>query len=353
MKIFSAAKIMPALVAGLVFLTTPAPLKAAEPAAKAGQAAPPVTDPAKTVVARVNGKDITMMNINIAVGNMLPSMAFHASVPEEKYKAMEKQALDKIINDELIYKAAKEAKEDKVESKEIDSAVKDLKKNLPKGETLDKVLKRSSMTMEDLKDDIRQTIVVKRYTGKNIGELRKVASSAVTEAYMKDYYSKNMRKFKEPEQYHLRTMLIKADPSGGQRVWNEALTKAQDLAKKARAGEDFAGLAKNNSQDPFKDRGGDMGWTHKGSLFEEIDDAAGKLKVGQVSDPIMTIYGYHVIKLEGKKPSVQRKFGEINREKLKKELEDKEFRRLWDGWVKSLKDKATIEYLSEIRPGKK
>lgn len=352
MRIFTPGKAAAAILSTLILLSGPS--TAADTAGKAQprQQAPIETDPAKIIVARVNGVDITMMNLNIAVGNMLPLMSFHASVPEEKYKSMQVQALEKIISDELIYRIAKDAKEDGVEPKEIDERLKDVKKNLPKGETLDKVLKKSNMTVEDLKDDIRQTIVVARYSDKKILEFKKGASSAVTEAFMKDYYQKNKGKFKEPEQFHLRSLLIKADPSGGQRVWNEALKKAQDIAKRARGGEDFSELAKKNSQDPFRDKGGDMGWTHRGSLFEEIDDAAGKLKVGEVSDPVMTIYGYHVLKLEGKKPSVQRRFDEINKEKLKKELEDKEFRRLWEGWLKSLKDKANIEYLTEIRPKK-
>jgi len=140
-----------------------------------------------------------------------------------------------------------------------------------------------------------------------------------------------------------------AETARGARVWNEAKKKAMDVIEKARKGEDFAELAKKHSEDPLAKSGGDMGWAHKGSLFDEIDMASAKLKEGEISEPVMTIYGYHVVKLEGRKPSVQLKFSEINQEKLKSELLNKEFRRSKQEWIASLRSKARIEYLGDIK----
>lgn len=297
------------------------------------------------IVAKINGKNITKDNLEIAVNNLLPMMTYHNTVNTEKLKDIEKKAIEQIINNELMYKAAKDGKLDDVNQKDIDAEVKKVKKQLPKGETLDKVLKRSGMTIADLRDDFKKNIVVKKIAKLRGEEFKKKAEETVSESYMKDYYQKNLNKFKEPEQIHLRSILIKADPSGGQRAWNESLKKAQEITKKAKAGEDFAKLAETNSQDPFAKKGGDMGWAHKGSLFPEIDTAAGKMKVGDISDPIMTIYGYHIIKFEENKPSVQKKFEELNQKTLEKELEQKEYKRLWDEWIKGLRASAQIEIL--------
>lgn len=301
--------------------------------------------PAETVLARVDGKNITKDNLDNATNNVLPQLAFHSFVSDEKLKAIRKNALETLINNEIIYKMTKDSKPD-VKDKEIDAKVDELKKKVPQGETLDSVLKRSNVTLAELREDFRKSILVERTTKKKAEEFKKKAADAVTEAYMKDYYQKNLQKFKEPEQVHLRSILIKADPAGGQRVWGEALKKAQDVAKLAK-GDDFAKVAQKYSEDPFAKTGGDMGWTHKGSLFTEIDDAAAKMNVGEVSDPIMTLYGYHIVKLEGKKPSVQRKFDELNKATLKKELEAKEFKGLWEAWIKDIRSTAKIEYVQE------
>lgn len=308
----------------------------------------PVKGTPEEVVLRVNGEEFTRENIRTAVDNLLPIMSYHSSVSETRYKEIQKTAVDSLINREIIYAAAKNSKDTPaVSKKDIDEEVDKIKKKLPKGQSLDAVLKNSKTTMAQLREGFKKKIITDRVTQKKNEEFKKKAGDTVNEAFMKDYYQKNADKFKEPEQIHLRSILLKADPSGGQKVWDEVKKKAQEIANKAKAGADFAELAGKVSEDPNAKNGGDMGWAHKGSLFPEIDDAASKMKVGEISDPVMTIYGYHILKLEGQKPSVQKKFDEINKEKLKSELGTKEFKTLWDNWIKNIRSTAKIEYLAD------
>lgn len=302
---------------------------------------------ASEVVARVNGKDITQEELEIAINNLMPIVSYHSSVSEKRLKQIRSQALSTLVNNSLIYKYAIDNKMDDVKSKDIDAKIDGIKKNLPKGEKLEAVLKRSNMTMDDLRQDMKQMILVSRASQKKTEEFKKKAEDTINEAFMKGYYEKNLAKFKEPEQVHLRSILIKADPSGGQKAWNASLKKAQDILKQIKAGEDFAKLAQQHSEDPNAKNGGDMGWAHKGSLFDEIDAAAAKMKPGEVSEPVSTIYGYHLIKLEERKASVQKKFEELNKEKLKKELEAKEQKKLWNSWIDEMKNAAKIEYLDK------
>ena len=76
--------------------------------------------------------------------------------------------------------------------------------------------------------------------------------------------------------------------------------KAKDIAKRAKAGEDFAKLAKENSKDSAED-GGDLGYFTKDQMVPEFAAAAFKLEKGQVSDPVKTQFGWHVIKVEDKR----------------------------------------------------
>lgn len=305
--------------------------------------------PPDQVIVKLDGDEITKATLENAMNKLIPLVTYHSSVSTERLKSIEKTALKTLIDEKLIYKYAKSSNQFKVDDKEIDEKIDTLREKLKKGETLEEVLKRSNMDMAELKEVMKADIIVNNVKKQKMDELKKKSEDIVDEAFMKKYYNENLEKFQEPQQVHIREILLKADPSGGQRVWNEVMKKAQDISDKARGGADFAQLAMEFSQDEFAEKGGDLGWAHSGSLMAEIDQVVSNMKPGEVSDPIMSLYGYHVVKLEEVRPSKQKKFEELNRENLEKELEKKEYKNLWSAWLESLRENVKIEYLTDVR----
>lgn len=94
-------------------------------------------------------------------------------------------------------------------------------------------------------------------------------------------------------------------------------TKAEDVLKRVRAGEDFGELAKQFGSDGTKDKGGDLGWGKRGDWVKPFEEAAFSLQPGQVSDLVETDFGYHIIKVDEKRKGKDDKGAEIDEVKVR------------------------------------
>ncbi|HSP33500.1 MAG TPA: peptidylprolyl isomerase [Thermoanaerobaculia bacterium] len=125
-------------------------------------------------------------------------------------------------------------------------------------------------------------------------------------------YDATREDYRTPEQAHALHILIKTDPNSPPDVDAAARAKAESLVKQLRAGADFAKLAKENSADPGSAaKGGDLGWFGKGQMVPEFEQAAFTLPLNQVSDPIKTQYGYHIIKVLERRPEGYKTYDEV------------------------------------------
>ena len=128
------------------------------------------------------------------------------------------------------------------------------------------------------------------------------AAVPVNEADLKAWYEQNQARYVEPEKRRARHILITVDAksAGGASDGDAAAKKkAEQVLAEARAGGDFAKLAEKYSQDPGSARqGGDLGYTARGAFVKEFEAALYALKKGEISEPVKTQFGYHIIKLE-------------------------------------------------------
>jgi len=151
------------------------------------------------------------------------------------------------------------------------------------------------------------------------------AGAPPTEDYLKQQFESQKARFVTPEQRKVAHILIAVAPDADEAVKETARQKAEDLAKRARGGEDFAELAKEYSQDKGSAaEGGDLGWIEPGVMVKTFEDAMYKLTMDHpISDPVQTSFGWHVIELEDVREASGMTFDEA-RPTLLREYEDEQ-----------------------------
>jgi len=288
------------------------------------------------VVATVNGVAITEAEVQRQIVKLLPRVRYHRNVTPERRKRYRKRAIEDLIVRELFYQEAKnrgmEVERSKVKEV-LDSYIKRYKDK----EKLQEALKVVGLDLDGLKDEIEKDLIVAEFEDTFIKK-----KAEVSEEELKRYYEKNRESFREPDKVKLREIFIAVPYDADYETIQKKKARALEVLKKVEAGEDFAGLAWNYSEDPYAVKGGDIGFVHRGRLEPAIEEVAFRLKKGQTSGLIEVKAGYFIIKVEDFIPSRLLGFDEI-KDKLRKKLEAKRRREIREELIKELKKKAVIK----------
>lgn len=212
---------------------------------------------------------------------------------------------------------------------DFDTVEEPIKQNVLRGVVSEYLLHDEALAagvekLDDVKakiDDASRKIVVRKFIDMK-------TESLVTEKDIKGEYEKASKDAKDKEEVRARHILV-ADEA-----------KAKDLKKKIDGGADFEKLATENSNDPgSKKQGGDLGFFAEGAMVKEFSDAAFKLKVGQVSDPVQTKFGWHVIKVEERRKLKMPSFAD-SKDKIKNHLTEERL----NEYVNKLVDQTSVKY---------
>src|SRR6201996_597269 len=147
----------------------------------------------------------------------------------------------------------------------------------------------------------------------------------ITDQQAQQYYQAHLKDYQVQDQVKVRHILISVPKGADAKTDAAAKAKAEDVLKQLRAGGNWAELAKKYSDDPgSKEQGGELGMLQHGVTVPEFDKAAFSLNPGQISDPIKTQFGYHVIQTEEKQTAHTKSFNEVRGTILATMVRDKE-----------------------------
>lgn len=151
-------------------------------------------------------------------------------------------------------------------------------------------------------EELKKRLVVEAYLKKKVEEQAKVSDED-----LKKFYDQNKDKFKTGDQVKASHILVKSEK------------EAKDVLAQLKAGGNFEELAKKLSTDGAAAKGGDLGWFSKGSMIPEFEKVAFAMKENQTSDIVKTKFGFHIIKLTGKRAAGERSFEDV-KEQIKSSM---------------------------------
>ena len=242
-----------------------------------------------------------------------------------------------MVNEELIVQAAVEAKLE-VKQKEVDDALDDIRKqnNLDEA-TFRQALTAQGYTMTAYRRDVRRQMMRMRAISMLVRP-----RVAVTDDDVRARYDSMTRRSAQVKQGHLRHILLALPSKPSEAQLAAAKAKAAMVIEKARAGEDFKGLAAQFSDDrATKDDGGDLGLIERGTIATEWEAVVFSMEKGEVRGPVSGPQGLHVFYVTELAKSDLKPFDEL-KEEIRNELYRKEMDKQTTVWLNDLRRKAHI-----------
>jgi peptidyl-prolyl cis-trans isomerase SurA len=252
------------------------------------------------VVAIVEDEAIFQKDIEQAVKQFLLEQG-RTSLPDSARMMLESQVLASMIGDKLMVAQAKELGiEVPFEEVEeiVERTIKEKQDQIGGEEAFKRQLELENLTVEELKRLYRTQIKTRMLT-ERVGQSEIDRTKlAVTDEELMDSFEQNKAQLPaRPEVVHLQTIFISFESSEDAK--QVARSKAEAIYQRIQSGEDFAELAKQNSEDPSANTGGDLGFLKLEDLREQaFAQAAAQLRPGEVGRPILTSLGFHIIKVE-------------------------------------------------------
>jgi peptidyl-prolyl cis-trans isomerase D len=186
-----------------------------------------------------------------------------------------------------------------------------------------------------------------RYALVDVDQVRQQV--AVPQNELEAFYQQHVAQYTTPEQLAASHILLKVEDKDEAAVRKQA----EEIAKRAKAGEDFAALAKQFSEDESNNTtGGSLGEFGRGTMVPEFEQAAFAMKPGEISDPVKTSFGYHIIKVEKNQPATTRPLAEVRTEiedQLKWQKAQQQAESLAKGLEAQMKSAADLDRLAKER----
>ena len=264
-------------------------------------AAEPLTGDPGRVVAKVGKEEITLRQVDILAGTL------QRNRPGASQAQLQKFALDNLIDQEVLLRAANERKIGPSDE-DFTAAVGQILSQFPNPEAFDQAVQQQGMTRAEFDENFRTELTIQKLI-----EEAFLDTIAVSPEEARAYYETNSQEFQTPATVHARHILMRVDANATPEEDTAARVKAEAALDRVKGGEDFATVANEVTEDPTNaGKGGDLGFFPRERMVAPFADAAFALQPGQISDLVKTQFGYHVIKVEERRDAGLLAFDDVS-----------------------------------------
>jgi parvulin-like peptidyl-prolyl isomerase len=258
---------------------------------------------------------------------------------------LRREAMDRLVEQELAAQAAERAGIT-VDDSDVEAAVDELRSVFGDERSFELRLNDEGYTVQSYREHVARVMAGKRY----LDEIR-MATPPVSDEELEQYYHDNERRLTFPERVRVRHILLTWKPLGTKDDRAAIREQMRPILERARAGEDFAALAREFSDDyATKRHGGDTGLFQRGQMNPVFEQAAFALKSpGEISDPVETPFGVHIMRLEEHLQPHLVPLDEV-REKLRAHIHEERTEAAVEADVERLRAEAEIEVLIPLGP---
>ena len=257
----------------------------------------------------------------------------------ELLKQLRIEAMDLMIEQELVKQAAeKEGIEG--DPADVDKHIEELRAVFDSDEQFRMKLEGDGFTEDTYRRHVERMAAAKVY----LDRIRADAAD-VRDAEVEKFYEENEGRLTLPEQVRVRHILLTWKPMGTQDDRAAIAKQMEPILERARAGEDFAALAREFSEDSAtKGNGGDTGFFHRGTMVPAFEDVAFSLDPGEISEPVSTVFGVHILKLEDRKEARLLPLDEV-REQLRDYIREQKMEAAVEAKIDELRAAADVQVL--------
>ncbi len=277
------------------------------------------------VVAVVNDEIITMSDLQR-----------EEMLRKSDVKLDERMLLEDMIDRKLQMAAAKRAGMD-VTDKELADAVADImKRNSLDASQFEVALRKDGLTLEQYKTELREQMTLSRMFNKYVR-----SGIAVDEAEARAYYERNLASFSLPEEVRVRQIFFPLAENATPDQVAAVKSRAQSVYERAKNGDDFNRLVRENSSGATSTQDGDLGFMQREHLMPEIEAAARNLKPGELAGPLLCAGGFHIIRLEEVRTPVK-PFEKV-KDEIVNTLYQQKVENTYRSWLQTLRSDSNIE----------
>jgi len=293
----------------------------------------PQADSHNGVFAVINGHEIPTREYEAAFTSLVRQRFYHGQIPENDLAAVREEIKAKLVQKVVLLEEA-ERRNIKPDEAQIEETVAGYEKRYAASP-------QWKENRERLLPDLKKALAEQSLIALLDKQVKAVGTPENDDVLA--FYEKNPQLFTEPEKLHLAVILLAVDPSSPATAWQSTREEAKAIYGRLIAGADFDETARVHSS-VFAEKGGDMGYLHRGMLPEQIQGKIDKFEIGKVNEPIDTLEGVAIFRLIDRVAAKKRDFADVvdrARDLLIRERQDK----AWKDLIDRLVAKAEIKFM--------